>query len=185
MNYKEESQQSKERELVEAGIHTARCYQVIDLGRQRVFVQGQEKLQHKVFIGFELPEALMADGRPFSIGREFTLSLNEKSKLRAVLTSWLGFAKDCNEFDFKRLLGLTAFVNVTHYRSEAKETTYANLDSVMPLKKSVTCPDPVNTPVFYDMELNKDFDKVPKWLQDKINKSVDMAASSNTEDIPF
>jgi len=69
-------------QTVPAGTHVARCYQIIHIGTIVDTYQGEEKLVNKVRLVFELPLETADFGKgeqPFSIGRDFTLSMHEKS----------------------------------------------------------------------------------------------------------
>lgn len=135
-----------------AGAYVARCYRVIDLGTQTFAVKGETKRAHQVLISWELGKA-MADGKPYTIGEKYTLSLNEKAKLSAVLEGWRGrkFTEvERAGFDLKNILGKVCFLNVVHV--QRGEKTYANVASVMPLPDGVPSPTPVNEVVFYSIE---------------------------------
>jgi hypothetical protein len=82
-------------QVAPAGTHVARCYQIIHIGTIVDTYQGEERLVNKVRIVFELPLETADFGKgqqPFSIGRDFTLSMHEKSGLRAFVQGWLGKA---------------------------------------------------------------------------------------------
>jgi len=163
-------------EIAPAGTHTARCYMVVDLGNQKTTYQGQDKVQHKVLIGFELPGELMSDGRPFAVSARYTLSLSEKANLRSVLESWRGRGfteEECNGFDITKLLGQPCMLTVVHNKSGEK--TYANISSIAKLHKDITCPAQVNNSVEFSFE---DFDEdklsaLPEWIQKIIRQSLD------------
>ena len=62
------------------GLHIARCYALIDLGKQlNPFYQNTLP---KVLIGWEFPDTLMENGKPFAQFQRYTASLNEKAALR-------------------------------------------------------------------------------------------------------
>ena len=56
-----------EYEQVPVGTHNAVCYQFVDAGTSMEEYQGEEIKRHSVYIFWELPDLLMADGRPMSI----------------------------------------------------------------------------------------------------------------------
>lgn len=150
-------------ELPPEGTHIARCYQVIDLGEQ----QTSFGPKRKILVNFELPNELMADGRPFSVGNRYTPSLNEKAILRQHLESWRGKAFTEGElegFDIFKVLGHPAMVSVVHSESNGKN--YANIKSVTALPRGMECPPAVNKFIAFNTE---DYDKVeldllPEWL---------------------
>ena len=104
-------------DIAPAGNHVAICYGVVDLGEHEQEWQGKVSLKHRVRISWELCDELMSDGRPFSISKEYTLSLNEKATLRHDLESWRGRPFTDAElagFDIFVLLGKPCMVNVVH-----------------------------------------------------------------------
>lgn len=166
----------KEFELCPAGTHTARCYMVADLGRQKVTWQGQDKIQHKVLIGFELPEEAMSDGRPFAVSGKYTLSLSEKAALRGLLESWRGVPfsqEEANGFDITKLLSAPCMLTIVHNKSGDK--TYANIASIAKLHKSVTCPAQVNPSIEFSFEnfSEEKLSKLPEWVQKMVKQSLD------------
>lgn len=109
------------------------CCDIIDHGWIQSTYMGKPKVQHKVTIRFQ-SERKMADGKPYIIGRRFTLSLKENSALRPFLNSWRGVPlseAECAQFDLDRLIGVNAYGNVTH---ESKSRgIFAEVTSIMPL----------------------------------------------------
>jgi hypothetical protein len=140
------------REQVPAGMHLARCYEMIQIGTETSIWEGQTKSAMKVRIGFELPEELRTfkeenGEQPMVISREFTLSMHEKSTLRAFLESWRGqkfTEEEAKKFDITKLMGVPCQLNVTHV--EKGEKTYANIQGATPLHKSMVAamPAPMN-----------------------------------------
>lgn len=131
---------------VPAGVHVARCYRVIDLGTQKVSFQGEDKLQRKVMIGWEIHgedddgnPLLDDDGNPLTIAKRYTLSLSDKAKLRADLQAWRG-----REFTREELMGFDVFtvldkwcmLNVTRTEGEGGKS-YSNVSSITPLPKQM------------------------------------------------
>jgi len=166
-------------QTVPAGTHVARCYQIIHIGTIVDTYQGEEKLVNKVRLVFELPLETADFGKgeqPFSIGRDFTLSMHEKSGLRAFVQSWLGKSmsdSDASKFDIGTLLGKEAMVSVMH-RTANTGRTYADLKGASPLAKGMTCPPQVNASFVLDFD-SEDFDlrfkMLPEWLQNKVSSS--------------
>ncbi len=114
------------------------CCDVIDLGMVEVTWQGQTKRQHKIEIRWQ-SEHVMDNGRPFLVGQRFTLSLNEKGRLRPFLEAWRGkkfTEQEAEGFDVERLLSANAYGNVVHAKG-SKGGTFANLASIMPLPKGM------------------------------------------------
>lgn len=120
-----------------AGVHTAVCCDVVDMGLLEVTYAGQTKKQHKVRLVWQIEE-LMDDGKPFIVQKRYTLSLHEKSNLRLDLQSWRGRAFTDDElrgFDLEKLIGINCMLNVVHTQKAGE--TYANVTAVMPLKKGM------------------------------------------------
>ena len=133
-------------------------------------------------INWELPneKAIFDEERgeeSFMVGAEYTLSLNERANLRHVLESWRG--KDFSEeelkgFDLKILLGKGCLVNVVHKKSTRNPgRTYAQVTSVVPLPKGMTCPKATLDRILYDINHGEggDYAKLPEWIQEKVQNS--------------
>lgn len=120
------------------GVHQAVCVDVVDLGVIETTYAGSTKQQHKIRVMWEINEQ-MSDGRPFIIGRRYTLSLGEKASLRKDLQSWRGrpFTQaELMGFDVETVLGANCMVNVIHDTKDGK--TWANVSAIMPLAKGMT-----------------------------------------------
>ena len=170
-------------QTVPAGTHVARCYQIIHIGTIPDTYQGEERLVDKVRLVFELPLETADFGKgeqPFSIGRDFTLSMHEKSGLRAFVQGWLGKAfsdAEASKFDIATLLGKEGMVNVMH-RTANTGRTYADIKGASPLVKGMTCPPLVNSAFLLDYD-SEDFDlrfkMLPEWLQNKVSSSAEFS----------
>jgi hypothetical protein len=164
-------------ELTPAGMYTARCYRVIDLGTQtsKGFQGKPDRKVQKVLIGWELfGDHKMEDGRPFSFHKRYTVSTSEKAALRIDLQAWRGVAfsdEEVQSFQIGKVLGKYALVNLMH-ESKGKDT-YCNLASIMPLPKSMPRPDPVNEDVIFDLD-DRNM-KVFETLSEKLKETI-MAA---------
>ncbi len=173
-------------ELAEAGVHKGRCIKIIDLGTHEVTYNEEIQEKHKIMIMFELPESTMKDGRPFAVALFVNLSLHKKSKLRPLLVGWRGkdFTEDeAGDFDILKLLDVPALLNVIHNESDG--ITYANIQSIMPLKKS-ECPARVNDLTSFSLS---DYDPaVLETLSEKLQKKIKSSheftklVSADTED---
>lgn len=184
-------------EIAPQGNHVATCYQVIDLGFQESNWQGNISWKHKVFVNFELSNEKMQDGRPFSVGARYTLSLHEKAELRKALESWRGRGfteQELEGFDLFNILDKPAMVNVQH--NESNGNTYANISAITPLPKGMDVPKRENELIQYsldDPDTNKD--QLPNWCLEKINFEPRIVSSQKTpeadasidfdDDIPF
>lgn len=174
-------------EPVVAGSHAARCVSVIDLGVQQTPWGGKEKC----YIGFEVPaqrvEWTDKDGKehegPAFIGMTLTNSINEKSILGQLLTSWRGvpFTEDERKgFDLFTILGAPALINVIHKEKEGK--TFANITGIMRLPQGMVVPNPETELVGYSPMDNKtagNFEKLPEWLQKKVRDGFQMSPGND------
>jgi hypothetical protein len=166
----------KEFELVPADIHLATCYRVIDLGTQQIEWQGQVKRQPKIMLSWELPDALMSDGKPFSIHQRYTYSSSEKSNLRKDLESWRGVAfkdEDLGKFDISVLIGKSCLMGVVQETSNGK--TYANISSIIRLPKGWESKPFVNESVVFSLG---DFDQA---TYDKLSDSLKAVIAKSPE----
>lgn len=164
-----ESSNTMEFETVPAGVYTALCYRVIDLGTQTTEYLGEMKDGHKVMISWELfgEGARMTDGRPFSVHKQYKLSLHEKSTLRKDLEAWRGkkFTKDeLDGFDVSNVLGTACMMQVVL----SEDGKFANVGSIMATKEK---PVGENEPVLFIIEDEKThgvWENLSKNLQEKI-----------------
>lgn len=174
--------QTKEFKQCPAGSHVAICNAIVDLGLQ----PGTDMYptpKHQVYLRFEIPSERVAYKKgeqdvegPMSIGRTFTASMNEKANLRLFIEGMFGkkFPDDgaAGGFDFKSVLGRKCLLNVTHASKGGK--TYANLAGAMPLPKGMNdTSQQENESLYFSLdgapaESQRVFDKLPTWLQTKI-----------------
>ena len=172
------------REPIPAGAHAARCYSIVDLGTSQQVISGNEKIVRKVRITFELPTERRVFSeekgeQPCVISKEFTLSLSEKSNLRAFLRSWRG--KDFTEqeaaaFDIARLIGAPCLLNIIHVAGKTNPgKLYDEISSVSPLPKGMTCPPQENPSFEFSVsEWNQEaFETMPGFLREKIMASFE------------
>lgn len=165
------------------GAHVARCYQIVDLGTTEQGGQYPGK-KRKVQFLFELPlELAMFDEskglQPYYTRAMYTLSLHEKSSLRRDIESWIGKRmtdKEASKFNIFKLIGAPCMVNVVH--TNKGDNVYANMASISPVPKGMTCPAQVNpsliySPTAHDMET---FSKLPEFVRDKIKQSDEFIA---------
>jgi len=112
------------------GVHRAICCDVVDRG----LVEGQFGQKHLVRLVWQL-EAQTPDGKPYLIDRNFTLSLDERSALRAALESWAGKPLTLQQaagFDLEKLIGVSCALLVVHKPSRDGSRVFANVTAVLP-----------------------------------------------------
>jgi hypothetical protein len=183
-------------ELVPADSYAAVCYRVLDLGTQQTEFDGVIKHAHKIMVSWEL-DCKMADGRPFSTHKRYTLSLHDKATLRHDLESWRGRPFTVEEedgFDVAKLIGAPCLMQIIHNQKGGK--TYANISSIMKLPKGMAAPVMVNEPINFSLdEFDAEvFNKLSESLRSTIAKSPEYAESAKpkqpinyelTEEIAF
>lgn len=155
-------------EQVKAGSYIARCYQIIEIGTIKEEYNGEVKESKKVRIGFELPLELrqFKEGEPLmpmSIGKEFTMSLHEKSTLRKFLESWRGKSftpEELKAFDLTKLISVPCLLTISSkINNEGKEYTFIS-GIGLPIK-GVEVPKQFNQSFILDYS-NFDFEKLKK-----------------------
>lgn len=182
--------ESYERELIPAGNYIARCYKMIEIGTIPTEYMGQQKMQHKVRIGWELPTELKVfkeenGEQPMVIDKEYTLSLADKAALRADLQSWRGKAftdAEADAFDITKLIGAPCMINIIHVQGKNDATkTYQKIAGITPMPKGVTCPEQINKSFVFELEnFNQDtFNSLPDFIKESIVKSEQYKALSN------
>ena len=192
-------------EKLEKGIYHATCFRMVDLGTQDNTYKGETNKRLQVRLDFEITEALdpdtnqvlMADGRPFGVGKEYTASLFESANLRKDLESWRGKSFTQEELDSLELtdfLGCTVKIEVGLTQQTA-EFAGGN-PKIMRLSEPRNGTEQVatvNPQVAFDMSVYCDefngnsnanskamcdvFDEVPAYLQKKVEESYEYRAA--------
>lgn len=171
-----------------AGNHVAICTGVIDLGTQEKIWEGKSSWVPTIRLLWELTDELREDGKPFTLTRDFTLSLHERSALRAFLQGWRGKAftdEELQGFDVAKLLEVPCMLNVVHVPGKDGRT-FANVTAATPLPKRITAPQPQGDVIYYNMDEGAPSESIPEWIRKKILQSKEFrdvtastAASSN------
>lgn len=159
---------------IEDGVYTAVSTMLIDLGIQ--LNDTFKKKQRKIMIVWEiLGETIEINGEelPRIISKEYTLSLGEKSTLRKDLQAWRGKAFSADElegFDLINILNVPCQIQIINV--ENNEKIYPNIAAIMAMPKGMTVEETDETIYFntYEPETWNTFNKIPKWIQDKIRK---------------
>ena len=166
--------------LPEPGTTQAVCCAVWDLGLQKTTFMGEDKIQHKIIIAWEITQKIDAPdseyhGKPYMMNKKYTLSLGEKANLRKDLESWRGrpFTEDelRNGFDIEKLYGINCYLGVKHEAAKNDPSkVYANVSAILPLPKNVDKIQPLRT---------RD-ELPPKWVIEKQELAVsDPVADAN------
>jgi hypothetical protein len=138
------------------------------MGLLEVTFGGTTKTQHKVRLVWQIDEA-MDDGRRFIVQKRYTLSLHKKANLRKDLESWRGRAfteEELAGFDLEVLLDVNCFLNIVHVVKDS--ATYANVASIMPLKKGMAKMDAEGYIRVQDRKPEGDEDPTPVLTDDDI-----------------
>jgi hypothetical protein len=173
-------------EPIAAGTYVARCYSMIHMGTVKESYMGEEKFVNKVRLTFELPTELKVykeenGEQPAVLSKEFTLSLSEKSNLRAFLNSWRGKAlteDECKAFDIAVLAGKPCTLSVIHKTSKVSGKTYAEIASIGGVMKGMEVPPIINPQIVFSVT-NFDqvaFDSFPDFIKEKIQSSNEYKA---------
>ena len=170
------------------GNHNATCYRLVDVGTHSETFEGETKQRHSIFIYWELNDAKMEDGRPYTIFKQYTLSLYEKSALYKDLCAWRKKQFTDEErkgFDLTNILGMTCELAIG-------ETKTGNSKVV-----NVFAPDggaqkqpTVNEQVAFDIDEYIAGDKdmigvwvdLPSWIQTKIDDSFEAKAKDTARE---
>jgi len=167
-------QEAKQYEVLEAGVYVGRCLQVVELGTHQKTWKEETKEVEEIMIVWEL-NALMEDGRPFTVNWRGTKSLGQKASLFKLLTNWRGTPFTDDElkcFQFKNILNAPCMLNIT--KSEGKNgRIYNNVLSVMPLPKGMQAEELKNEKVDFGItDLGTpEFEKVWPWVRKIIAES--------------
>jgi len=176
-----------QRELIPAGNYLGRCYQMIEIGTVNEIVLGAAKILKKVRIGWELPTEKKVFNeekgeQPCVISKEYTLSMHEKSSLRADLKSWRGkdfTEEEAKSFDITKLLGVPCMINIIHKPGKADPSkTYQTIAGITGVPKGIDVPAQINQTMClsydrFDAEL---FESLPDFIKDKMKGSLEYAA---------
>ena len=184
---------------IPAGVHSARCIKVIDLGTQRNEWEGQISWRKQVMIVWEVPGELHND-EPMTISKFYTLSLHEKSNLGADSTSWRGRAFTETEkqgFDISNLAGVPCMLNVVEGNNGK-----ARISTIMPLAKGDEMAGQYNETVIFSLNEYQEgniesFNKLSDGIRRMVlrckeleGNDIDMGDGNNgadigSDDVPF
>ena len=194
------SKTKKEYSRVEDGAYPARIVQIIDFGKQietdwktgepKVYEDsGAPIIKHKVWINFELPtETIEVNGemKPRWYGKEFTVSMHEKSALFALLKAVDPKGDATNKGrNVKGLLGLPAMITIASTSSGK-----AKVGAISGVPKGMKVDELANDETFFDLDSTdlSIFESLPQWMQDRIKGGVDFDETKfyqavNTKDL--
>jgi hypothetical protein len=165
------------------------CVDVIDMGEKvEAFEGNPEKLVHKVVLGYRTGETNEA-GECIDVFTEFTLSMNEKAKLRKHLEAWRGkpYSEDAIEqgVPLHKLVGQPALLSIAHKTSK-KGRTYAVIASISPVPKGLAVPSfPAYERAEYWEERKAEYAKGAAEYRKRIGAERKAAPAEPSDDLPF
>ena len=193
-----------------SGAHLARCYRIVDLGKQKSEYLGKIKYLNKVMLVWEIhgvnedgTPIRMKDGRPFAISKNYTLSWSDKANLRLDLQSWRGkpfMQEELRRCDLRTFLGAWCMLNVIE-REGQDGTQYSNVKGVTPVPAMIKqngLPAPVNKNELFDIDdpdiemfngfydaLKKKIEASPEWQKRTGSSESVSQVAEEFPDIPF
>ena len=184
--------EGSKRELIPAGMHTAVCFGVVDLGVRKSEFNGKEKWQRKVIILWELPDETTETENgpvPRTMSKQYNLSLHEKSALYQMLSAWRNKAfteEELAGFDLRNIIGQGCQLSVSHETS-GKGNTYANIKAVVGLPKGMPVPEPTHRLIFDldDENALAEFEQLPEWLRERIKEGQTYQALVQAAEEPW
>jgi hypothetical protein len=183
--------------LPEPQTTVARCVSLIDIGTVENMYKGQSNgKHHRIFLTWELPKLLAVFNdekgqQPFVVSEELTLSTADNGNLSKLIANWRGrplTPEEQKEFDPTVMVGKTCLIQFIHkikpkYSGQnvtvaTSENTNMKVGAVMNRPKEMEIPEAINPLFIWDwdeVEKNgfkqEEFDKIPKFLQQKIMSS--------------
>lgn len=186
------SSKPKQSKQCPADNHVSRCIQLIRYGTIKKEFAGEVKFNDTVRIVWETPneKTVFSEEKgeqPFTLYKEFKISLHEKATLRKFIESWRGAPltdAEARKFDLSSLLGQPCMLNVTH--TTKGDATYANIAAISKLPKGLDCPPAINPLIEYDVNAHKPevFAKFPDFIKEKIKSSAEWAANGLKDEAP-
>ena len=190
---------SKEFEALPEGQHIGVCYKIIDQGsRNETYPRDAEpnsdntKKRKTLNVTWEIPEQKMADGRPMSISKTYTASLNENATLYKDLVTWRGksFTKEeLDGFDLDKMIGAPANLEIEHVDGRARVKAIFKPDE---FKKTET----INAGIIFDLDVYCEefsgdstektkamcdiFDSLPEWQQNLLEESFELKGAKES-----
>lgn len=183
-----EQESTTPKEIVPAGNHVARCYSMVEIGTVTTEYMGEEKSLKKVRVSWELPfkkKVFKPENgeQPYSISKEYTLSMYEKANLRKDLESWRGKGfndTEAKSFDISKLLGKPCMINVIHKESK-KGNMYAQVSSITPIPDGMNCPEQINQTfeLSYSDWSDAKFNSLPEWIRKEMESTPEFKIISS------
>ena len=180
MSIKLGSSKKKARENIGNGQYPARIVQIVDWGMQENEYEGDVKVQHRVWINFELPTKridIEKDGEtksmPRWLGKQYTLSSHEQSTMYKMISS-IAPMFDFEEDGLEDLIGVECMVAVGTTSGGKDKVTGVN-----PPIDGMEIPELENDTLIFDTS-DPDYDtflKIPDWMKKEVVGAVDFEGS--------
>lgn len=160
---------------LENGVYTAISSMMIDIGAQKSVLDNNIKRKF-IMVWNVVGEFIEVNKKklPRVMSKEYTLSLNEKSNLRKDLQAWRGQAfteEELQGFDILNVMNKPCQLQIINEEKNGK--TYNNISAIMAMPKGMTVStlDKITIFITNNAETWQNWEKIPKWIQDKIKKS--------------
>lgn len=161
---------------LENGVYTAISSMLIDLGGQKSLLDGNVRRKFMMIWNI-VGEFIEVNNEqlPRVMSKEYTLSLNEKSNLRKDLQAWRGQAfteEELQGFDLLSIMNKPCQLQIINEEKNGK--TYNNISSIMAIPKGMEVEPLEETTIFItnNSETWTNWNKIPKWIKDKIKRMV-------------
>lgn len=166
---------------LENGVYTALSSMLIDLGFQKSMLD--TNIRRKFMMVWNIVGEFIEvnnEQLPRVMSKEYTLSLNEKSNLRKDLQAWRGQAfteEELQGFDLLTVMNKPCQLQIINEEKNGK--TYNNISSIMAMPKGMQVEPLQETTIFItnDIETWNNWEKIPKWIREKIKKAEGYANS--------
>lgn len=162
-------------EKLEPGVYLATSQAIIDLGMQNS--EKFNKTQRKFMMIWKIiGEDIEINGerQARTMHKEYTYSLHEKSSLRKDLQAWRGkpfTEEELKEFPLTKILNVSCQLQIIQEEKNGK--TYNSIAGIMSLSKGMS-QTKIDDIYIFDLESSdtfKDWNKIPKWIKEKIKKA--------------
>lgn len=163
---------------VAGGTYPAICVGVVDLGEQ--YNEYYKKYVSKILMIWEIPsQTVEVDGeqKPRWLSKDFTASLNAKSKLAEIITGWRGApiteAEKKDGIDLSGFLGRSCLLQVIVEQKEDRQ--FNRISGVVGLPFGMPTVTTESELLLFDMEKWDDetLSKLPEWIQERVKKSTE------------
>lgn len=162
---------------IDAGVYSSVCVGVIDLGEQ--YSEAYKKYQDKVLFIWELPDVTVeveGEQKPRWLSKDFSATLNTKSKLSEFLVQWRGKPFSDGElrggFDVSSMLGMGCLLQVIVEEKDGRQ--FNRITGVMGFPSGMEAPTTSSELLLFDMDTLEEsvLEKVPEWIVERIRRST-------------